>query len=90
MCDVKIRNYAVLERAHRHNRARRSADNILRGLTHAANRIVFNINRNNRRLTDDDAFALHVYQCIGSTEIDTNIFRKKHNTLQNNVVFAAS
>ena len=71
--DVKIGDDAVLERTHRDNAARRAADNLLGLAPDVAHRIVARIDRDNGRLTHDNALALHKNQCIGCTQVNTNI-----------------
>ena len=72
--DVKIGNDAVLQGADSHDAAGGAADDGLCLSAHAAHLIGLGVHGHHRRLTHDDALALHIYQSICGTQIDTHIF----------------
>ena len=75
--DVKVSDHAILQRTHSHDAAGGTANDSLCLGTHTAHLVGLGIHSHDRRLPHDDALALHIYQSICGTQIDTYIFRKQ-------------
>ena len=78
--NVKIGDNAVSERSDGRHRFGRPPDDVLCLLSDAADLIGRHIHRNNAGLTDDDPVSLHIHKGIGRSEVNTDIFGKKHST----------
>ena len=73
---VKVGDDAFLQRTHSHDGSGRTADDLLCFLTDISCLFGSCIDSHNGRLTQNDALAPHIHQCIGGTQIDTDILRK--------------
>ena len=73
ICSVEIGDHAVAERSHRGDRRRRAADHPLRLLADRVHLAVASVDRDHRRLGDDDALSAHVDERVRGAEIDREI-----------------
>ena len=71
--DVEVRDHAVAQRPDSHDVGGRSANHFLGFRADSQYFFSFLINRDYRWLVDDDAFAAHIYQGIGRSQVDADI-----------------
>src|ERR1035437_2348853 len=76
LCHLKIGNYSINQWTDSDNMGRCSTNHSLSFLTDGQNLLGFFVNRNNRRLGNDNTFAFNINQRIGSTEVNANIVRQ--------------
>ena len=75
--DFEVGNDAVLHRLDRHDIARRAAEHLLGITPDRLDASVQLVDRHNRWLVHDDAFAARVHAGVGGAEIDREIARKE-------------
>ena len=71
--DIEVGNHSVFQRTHGPNVAWSTSHHAL-GLVPDGDRLAIgNVKGNHRRLVQDNALTAHIYQRVGSTQIDSNI-----------------
>ena len=73
LCDVKIGNHAVLNRANSHDVAGSTAQHFLGLITHRQDFTAVLFHRHHRRLGHNGILALNRYQSVGCAQVNTNI-----------------
>src|SRR5688572_7411725 len=71
--DVDIRDHTILERTHGYDAFRRPTKHALGFETNAFDSLRAAFNGNDGRFVQDDAFALHVHECVRGTQIDGDV-----------------
>jgi hypothetical protein len=80
---VEVGNHAVLHGAYGEHAVRRATEHAFRFEPHALDLLGFAVERDDRRLVEDDALAFHVDERVGRPEIDGNrIGRKQRSFLE--------
>ena len=77
---VEVGDHAVLHRAHRDDAVGRAAEHALRLEAHALDLLRLAVDRDDGRLVQDDALALHVDERVRRAEIDGDGVRREEST----------
>ena len=70
----EIHDHTVGKRPQRHNGTGRSADHLAGKPSHRQHLVGADIHRHHRRLTDHNALAFDVDQCVDRSQINADIF----------------
>ena len=70
---IEVGDHAILQRANRHDVARRSADHALCFGTHGQDATRGAVDRDHRRFIEHDATTAHIDQGVGGSQVDGHV-----------------